>query len=183
MGMGEPLLNLENVEKSIQILTSMDGFGLSKSRITVSTAGVTKNLSNFINKYGVKLAVSVHFPTEEQRLEFMPINKLYSLSSLITELKKIKLNKRDFITIEYLMINDINDSLQHAIKLHKLVSDLKVKINLIPFNPIKTFSGKPSEDNKIEKFANYLKSKNIFTTIRKSRGKDTQGACGQFSLK
>ena len=183
MGMGEPLLNLENVEKAIQILTSMDGFGLSKSRITVSTAGVTKNLANFINKYGVKLAVSIHFPTEEQRSEFMPVNKLYSLSQLISELKKINLNKRDFITIEYLMIKDLNDSLMHAKSLLKSISNLKVKINLIPFNPIKTFTANPSSNDTIEKFANFLKAKNIFVTIRKSRGKDTQGACGQFALK
>lgn len=183
MGMGEPLLNLENIEKAIELLTNEQAFALSKSRITISTAGIINGLSNFINKWGVKLAVSLHFPTQEQRSEFMPISKTNLLKNLITELKKIKLNKRDYITIEYLMLKDINDSLDHAKKLVNLLSTLKIKINLIPYNPIESFKQEPSSEKQINIFANYLKSKNIFVSVRRSRGQESQGACGQFALK
>lgn len=183
MGMGEPLLNIVNIDKTLLLLTDDNSFGLSKRKISISTAGVTKGLSELINKYGVNLAVSVHFPSDKQRSKFMPINDKISLPQLIKELKKIKLGKRDYITIEYLMIDKINDTLVHAEMLQKLFSSLKIKINLIPYNPIKTFPENPSEEKQIDIFANYLRSKSIFVTVRRSKGSETQGACGQFVLK
>ncbi|MFH1461487.1 MAG: 23S rRNA (adenine(2503)-C(2))-methyltransferase RlmN [bacterium] len=182
MGMGEPFLNIENIEKSINRFTSKDGFGISKNKITISTAGITKGLSEFINKYNIKLAVSIHFPTDEQRSEFMPINKKTPLNELITELKNIKLKKRDYITIEYLMINKINDTILHAQKLKNLIKSLKVKVNLIPYNPTKMFKAESSKEYQINEFAKYLNSKSIFTTVRRSKGKEFLGGCGQFVL-
>lgn len=188
MGMGEPFLNTINVEKSIELFTQKKSFGISKNKISISTAGVTKGtsgitLSNFINKHQVKLAVSIHFPTDKQRSEFMPINKKIPLKELIQELKKIKLKKRDYITIEYLMIEKINDTLLHAHQLRNLLKGLKVKINLIPYNPVKMFKAKPSTESQITEFSNFLRSKSIFVNIRKSKGKDILGGCGQFALK
>ena len=183
MGMGEPFLNLKSVEKSIEILTHPDCFSLSPSKIAVSTAGVGPGIANFINKLGVRLAVSLHFPTDELRSKYMPVNKQFPINELIAELKKIKLKKRDYILIEYLMLEDINDSLVHAKQLQKLVSHLKVKINLIPYNPTKSFPAKTSSEESIEKFASYLKGKGIFTSIRRSKGTDIEGGCGQFALK
>ena len=182
MGMGEPLLNLENIKKSLKIFTGEDAFGMSKSRITISTAGVTPGLSELINEFGVKLAISLHFPTNEQRNEFMPINQTYSLQDVIIEAKKIKLNKRDYITIEYLMLQDINDSIEHAKKLIRVLSNLKVKINLIPYNTTKTLPANASTENQIDLFAKYLRSKSITVTVRRSMGKKLKGGCGQFVL-
>ncbi len=183
MGIGEPLLNLKNVEKTVKVLIDKNGFGLSKNRITLSTVGINNNLAKFINKYGIKLAVSLHFPTEAQRSEFMPINKTFSLKNLLEELKQIKLNKRDNITIEYIMIKDINDDLKDAKKLISILSGLKVKINLIPYNPIASFPEHPSEEKQINIFVNYLKSKSFFVSVRRSKGLESSGACGQFALK
>lgn len=182
MGMGEPFLNIKNIEKSIEIFTSKNVFEISKNRITISTVGITKGLSEFINKHNINLAVSIHFPTNKQRSEFIPINKKIPLESLITELKKIKLNKRKYITIEYLMIDKINDTLFHAKKLKELFKNLKIKVNLIPYNPTKMFKANSSTEDQINKFAKYLNSRSIFVTVRRSKGKDVLGGCGQFAL-
>ena len=182
MGMGEPLLNLENVQKSLEILLSKNDFGFSRNKITISTAGITNGLSNLINKYRIKLAISLHFPTDEQRNKFMPINKKFPLNKLLKESQKIKLLKRDYITIEYLMLDKINDTLEHAKKLIRLLHILKIKVNLIPYNPIETLKCKPSNENQINLFAKYLRSKSIMVTVRRSRGKNIKGGCGQFVL-
>ncbi|MFC1894404.1 23S rRNA (adenine(2503)-C(2))-methyltransferase RlmN [Candidatus Dependentiae bacterium] len=182
MGMGEPLLNLKNIEKTIQIFLDKNAFDFSKNRITLSTSGVTTGLSDLINKFQIKLAVSLHFPTDEQRSEFMPINISFSLQKLIDELKKIKLEKRSFITIEYIMLNKINDTILHAKKLIKVLHGLKVKINLIPYNSTKSLPVLPSSEEQINLFAKYLRSKKIMVTIRRSKGKKIKGGCGQFIL-
>lgn len=183
MGMGEPFLNLEAVVPSIEILTKEYGLAMSPKRITISTACPKANIANFINKYKVKLAVSLHFPTDAQRVKQMPINKAFNLSQLITELKKINLNKQELITIEYMMQHNINDSIEHAKQLVHLLRQLNVKINLIPYNPTSKFPAQPSTEEQINEFAKYLRSKNLMVTVRRSAGQDVQGACGQFALK
>ncbi|MCK4518051.1 23S rRNA (adenine(2503)-C(2))-methyltransferase RlmN [Candidatus Babeliales bacterium] len=183
MGMGEPFLNLPAVDRTVGILISEDGFGMSKSRITISTAGPTNNIADFINKHKVKLAVSLHFPTDELRSKYMPVNKNFDLSQLVEELKKIKLSKREQITIEYMMLQNINDSIEHAKQLVRLVSSLKVKINLIPYNPTKALPVKPSDEKTINEFIKYLVSKSVPVTVRRSLGAEIEGACGQFALK
>ena len=183
MGMGEPFLNQTNVTAAIDIFTHPKCIALSPSKISVSTAGVGPGIANFVNKTQIRLAVSIHFPTDEQRTEYMPVNKHFSLSELITELQKIDLKKRDYILIEYLMLGGINDSLDHAKKLHKLLANLKVKINLIPYNPTKTLSAQTSSEETINAFATYLRDKGTFTSIRRSRGIEVSGGCGQFALK
>ena len=183
MGMGEPFLNIEAVEPSIEIITENYGLAMSPKRITVSTACPKANIADFINKYKVKLAVSLHFPTDAQRVEQMPINKAFNLSQLITELKKINLSKQEFITIEYMMQHETNDSLKHAKQLAHLLHQLKVKINLIPYNTTDKFPAQPSTEDQINKFAKLLRSKGLMVTVRRSAGQDVQGACGQFALK
>ncbi|MCK4650810.1 23S rRNA (adenine(2503)-C(2))-methyltransferase RlmN [Candidatus Babeliales bacterium] len=182
MGMGEPLLNFNNVKKTIEILLDPNGFSMSKRKITISTAGIIDGLSEFINKYKIKLAISLHFPFEEQRSIFMPINRKISLESLIKELKRIKLAKRDYITIEYLMLNKINDTLKHAKQLVKILNGIKTKVNLIPYNTTTSFNVEPSSEENLNYFAKYIRSKNIMVTIRRSKGKKIKGGCGQFIL-
>lgn len=183
MGMGEPFLNLDAVSRTVESLHEQNFLGLSRSKITVSTAGVGPGIADFINKYGVKLAVSLHFPTDELREKYMPVNKAFPLAKLVSELKKINLCKRDYIMIEYIMLSGINDQIEHAKQLVKLLSSVKVKFNLIPFNPIATLDVKPSLELAIDAFASYLHSKSFMVTVRRSHGVDIQGGCGQFALK
>jgi 23S rRNA (adenine2503-C2)-methyltransferase len=183
MGMGEPFLNLEAIEPTIEILVSDYGFCYARTRITLSTAGVGPGCADFMNKYKVRLAVSLHFPTNEERSKFMPINKKFPLEKLIQELKKINLGKRDAITIEYIMFNELNDTPKHAQLLVKLLSHLKVKINLIPYNPSPDSIFKPSTEERLNLFIQALRSKSFIVTVRRSAGVDISGGCGQFALK
>lgn len=183
MGMGEPFLNKEAVGSSIDILLSDYGFGYSRTRITISTAGVDANIAQFINKYRVYLAVSLHFTNNELRSKYMPINDSFPIEKLVDELKKIKLTKRDYILIEYIMIDGVNDSLEHAKQLVRILSFVKTKVNLIPYNPTKSFEAKPSTEERLNAFAKYLQSKSIMATVRRSAGTDIDGGCGQFALR
>jgi 23S rRNA m2A2503 methyltransferase len=183
MGMGEPLLNREAVEKAIYILTHTHNFALSPSKISVSTAGVGPGIAKFVHKTRVQLAVSIHFPTHELRSEYMPINQTFPLVALVAELRKINLKRRNSIFIEYLLLQGINDSLTHAKQLLGLIGNLKVKVNLIPYNPIEKFSAEKSSEETINAFAKFLIEKGVFTTVRRSRGLDIEGGCGQFAAK
>jgi len=182
MGMGEPFLNLDAVSTAIENLLDPNLFGISRYKITVSTAGVGRGIADFVNKYKIKLAVSIHFPNNELRSRYMPINNVFPLENLIQELQAIKLGKRDYITIEYIMLDGINDQIENAKQLLRLLSNLKVKFNLIPYNPTKKLAFKPSSEDAINKFANYLKSKSFMVTVRRSYGVDIEGGCGQFAL-
>lgn len=183
MGMGEPLLNKEAVATAIENLTNPRCFALSPSKISVSTSGVGAGLAEFIEKTGVRLAVSLHFPTDELRLQYMPVNKRMPLKDLIAELGKIKLKPRDYIFIEYLMLRGVNDSLVQAKQLLGLVGNLKVKINLIPYNPTETLPAQASSEAVINNFAKFLQDKGLFVSVRRSKGVDVDGGCGQFALK
>ncbi len=187
MGMGEPFLNLDAVKRAISTLLDENLLGLSRSKITVSTAGVGPGIAAFINKFEVNLAVSLHFPNDELRSEYMPINKTFPLSKLVGELQKIELGKRDCITIEYIMLAGINDQAEHAKQLVRLLSNVKVKFNLIPYNPTNDTMQKPalraSTEKTINDFALFLKSKSFMVTVRRSHGVDIAGGCGQFALK
>lgn len=182
MGMGEPLLNLQAVDKTLEILMADYGLGMSRSRITLSTAGVSDKMADFINKHRVRLAISFHFTTDEIRNKYMPINKKFPIFTIIENLKKIKLLSHDFITIEYIMIKDINDRLEDAKRLINLLKGIKIKVNMIPLNPIKSFKEETSTEEAIDQFVRYLWSKNIIATVRRSKGKDVDGACGQLAL-
>ncbi|MDF1612777.1 23S rRNA (adenine(2503)-C(2))-methyltransferase RlmN [Stygiobacter electus] len=191
MGMGEPLLNFENTLKSIEIFTHELTKGLSRTRITVSTAGIANKIKELTDKnYRIKLALSLHSPFEEVRSKIMPINKKYSLSENLMALKEYAVKSRTRITFEYTMLKGINDRLEDAKELARICSKLPSKINIIPFNSIKHMnpSGisaelEPTPMIEIHRFADRLRSYNITVMIRETQGDDIAAACGQLAVK
>ncbi|WP_367679144.1 23S rRNA (adenine(2503)-C(2))-methyltransferase RlmN [Buchnera aphidicola] len=184
MGMGEPLLNFNNVVKSIKIMLHPLGFGFSKKKITLSTSGIVPAINQLINEVDVNLAISLHAPNDMIRSQIMPINNKYNIQMVLLAaqnyMKKSKAN-RNGITIEYVLLHNINDSLQHANQLTNILSNIKSKINLIPWNDFHGSSLSCSSNIRIQSFHNFLLKKNFFSTIRKNRGQDIQAACGQLS--
>ena len=181
MGMGEPLLNIENIDKALGIIMGENGFSLPRTKISLSTSGIVDGLSEFFNKHKIRIAVSLHFVDDEMRSKFMPVNKKYNLEQLINELKKIEFGKKDYVTIEYLMIKGLNDSLDNAKKLVRLLSNLKVKINLVPLNPTKNFPYEASDEEQLNEWVKLLWGKGFVTTVRRSKGREVGGACGQLA--
>ena len=182
MGMGEPLYNYDNLVKAIKILSDGEGIAISKRRITVSTAGMADNIPRLAKDVGTKLAVSLHAPNDELRSRIMPINRKYPLRVLIDACKAYQraLEHRQYITMEYVMLKDVNDTPQHAYELVELVKDLEVKVNLIPFNPWAGCPFEPSSNNAIHRFQRIVEAAHIPTPIRQSRGQDIMAACGQL---
>ena len=182
MGMGEPLLNFEPVIESAKIMKEQLAYGLSRKRITISTSGITPQIDKLCDEIDVSLAISLHAPTNELRDEIVPINKKYPISNLMNScynyLKSYD-GKRS-ITIEYILIDGINDSEELARKLAKLLSNISCKINLIPFNPFEGSSYRRSKRKTIENFKKILMDKGFITTLRVTRGDAIDGACGQL---
>ncbi|MEK9649518.1 MAG: 23S rRNA (adenine(2503)-C(2))-methyltransferase RlmN [Gammaproteobacteria bacterium] len=183
MGMGEPLQNTVNVTKSISVFLDQQAYGLSKRRVTLSTSGIVPEINKLANLTDVSLAISLHAPNNALRDELVPINKKYPLEELIPALQNYlkKKSSKSSITVEYVMIDGVNDSLEHARELAKLLSKLNCKINLIPFNPFEGNPHKRSQRAVIESFKDFLMSKKYITTIRTTRGDEVDGACGQLS--
>lgn len=183
MGMGEPLLNLKNLLKALKILAHPKGFNYSRKRLTVSTVGLIKEMKILSQEFPVALALSLHAPTDEIRRELIPIAKKYSVKELISACKKFPRIKNSRTTIEYIVIKGINDSIECAEKLAELLKGYPFKVNLIPFNPHPELSFERPSDEDVERFQKYLLSKNILTTIRKSKGLGINAACGQLGAK
>jgi 23S rRNA (adenine2503-C2)-methyltransferase len=183
MGMGEPLLNIDAIKGTLEALLSHDGFGLSRHRITLSTAGVVDGLIDLLTTYRVKLAVSLHFPNDDLRSQYMPINRKYPLPVLIPALKELQSKTGEDILIEYIMLRGINDQLEHARQLVGLLRGMQVKFNLIPYNPVPSLEALPSTEESINQFATYLIQHGMMTTVRRSSATDVAGGCGQFVLK
>ena len=181
MGMGEPLANFDNVKKAILILNDGDGMAISKRKITVSTCGLANKIPELAD-LGVKLAISLHAPNNKIRDQIMPINRAFPLEKLIKACKDYqkKCERRSFITMEYVMLKGVNDSIQCAEELTELVKGLEVKFNLIPFHPWMNCPFEPSAKASISKFAKYLESKWFAAPVRRSRGEDIMAACGQL---
>ncbi|WP_456397225.1 23S rRNA (adenine(2503)-C(2))-methyltransferase RlmN [Desulfurobacterium sp.] len=181
MGMGEPLLNFENVKKSIEIFTDDRMIGLSKRKITVSTCGIIPGIRRMAKETPrVKLALSLHATEDETREKLIPLNKKYPIKEIMKELKNYPADNIRRIMIEYLMLEGINDSTEDAIRLSKLVKDIPVKVNLIPFNPYPGSPFKTPSREKIEAFQKILWNRGIATFIRDSRGQDISAACGML---
>ncbi len=182
MGMGEPLMNYDNLVQAMRILMDGEGIALSKRRITVSTSGIADKIPSLADDLGVKLAVSLHAPNNEIRNKIMPINKKYPLEVLIKACKEYqaRLQHRQYITMEYVLLKDINDSIDNAKELIELVKGLEVKFNLIPFNPWVGAPFEPSSNNQIHRFAKVLEDAYLAAPIRVSRGQDIMAACGQL---
>ena len=182
MGMGEPLLNFEPVIESAKIMKDQMGYGLSRKRITISTSGITPQIDKLSKSIDVSLAISLHAPIDKLRDKIVPINKKYPISELMRSCKdylSYYAGKRN-ITIEYVLIDGVNDSPELARKLTKLLSDISCKINLIPFNPFEGSNYKRASKNNINEFKNILMKKGFITTLRITRGDAIDGACGQL---
>jgi 23S rRNA (adenine2503-C2)-methyltransferase len=184
MGMGEPLLNYANVMGGIERITSPDGLGMSPQRITLSTSGITK----MIKKLGddgarFNLALSLHSANNEQRSKIMPINDTNSLEDLIEALNYFYDKTGTRVTLEYCVINDINDDPFEAEELVAFCRKIKCKVNLIEYNPIDLAEFISSSAEKIQRFADYLEKNKVIVNVRRSRGKDIDAACGQLANK
>ena len=183
MGMGEPLDNLQEVMKALDLLTSDWGFAMSPRRITLSTVGILPALKEFLNKSECHLALSLHSPFKEERQKLMPVENKYPFNKIIDQIKEIDWSGQRKFSIEYIVFKGINDSQKHARELSLLLKGIKCKVNLIRFHPIPGSKLKGETYEKMEEFQNELKSQGIFTTIRKSRGQDIAAACGLLSTK
>ena len=186
MGMGEPLHNIDNTIKALNILTDADGFAISKRKITLSTSGIAPNIVPIIKQTGVKLAISLHAPNDKLRSEIMPINKKYPLDTVLKACAEYqKLDGSRFITFEYLMLKDFNDGIEHAKELVSLMKKYKLgaKFNLINFNPWEGCNYEPSSKSRITAFAKELEKGGFEAPLRKPRGQDILAACGQLKSK
>jgi 23S rRNA (adenine2503-C2)-methyltransferase len=185
MGMGEPLANYDNVARALVLMTHPDGLNLSRRRVTLSTSGLVPQIDRLGQEFGgqVQLAVSLHQVDNERRSALMPINKKYPLEELIAALRRYPLPKRRRITIEYTLVQGQNDSLEDARKLVGLMRGLKVKVNLIPMNPIEASSLGPSSWATVDEFQQSLIDSGIATFVRRRKGDDIAAACGQLALK
>lgn len=183
MGMGEPLLNYENVLRSIELLTSPMGQALSPTRITLSTVGVVNGIRRLADEhFACGLALSLHCADENKRMGIIPSTKTFSLAKISEALQYFHKKTNQRISIEYLLIANENDSMEDAEKLWNFCRPFPVKINLIEYNDNK-LSFKKSPAKQLEKFVGYLESKNMVVTIRHSRGQDIEAACGQLLVK
>ncbi|HDP76114.1 MAG TPA: 23S rRNA (adenine(2503)-C(2))-methyltransferase RlmN [Bacteroidales bacterium] len=183
MGMGEPLDNLDNVLKSLEILTSKWGMGWSTKRITVSTIGLIPAMKQFLEKTNCHLAISLHTPFDDERRMLMPIQNVYPIADVVDELKKHRFSDHRRVSFEYIMFDGMNDTPRHIKELVKLLNGINCRINLIRFHPIPDSPLRTSPDVRIIQFRDSLTAKGIFTTIRASRGQDIQAACGLLSTK
>lgn len=182
MGMGEPLLNFDNVSRAISILTSENGFNISRRKITLSTCGIINGIERILlEKHPIELAISLHSAINEKRDEIIPINKSNPLEDLYTILQEYQRQSKRRLTFEYVMIAGFNITEKDANALADFVHDFDHVVNLIPYNPIDGVDFKAPTDKKIEKFINVLKNiRNVNITLRKEKGQDIDGACGQL---
>jgi 23S rRNA (adenine2503-C2)-methyltransferase len=184
MGMGEPLLNYANVLAGIEKITSPEGLGMSPQRITLSTAGIAKMIMKLgDDQVRFNLALSLHAANNEKRSTIMPINDSNSLEDLIEAINYFHEKTGTRITLEYCVINDINDDPMEAEELIAFARQIKCKVNLIEYNPIDFAEFQSSSTEKIQRFADYLERHKIIVNIRRSRGKDIDAACGQLANK
>ena len=181
MGQGEPFDNLDNVLKATTILTADEGYAWSPKRITVSTVGLRKGLKRFLDESECHLAISLHNPFHEQRAMLMPAEKSYGLQEMIDLLKTYDFTHQRRLSFEYIMFDGVNDTMEHARELLRLLNGMECRMNLIRFHAIPNVDLKGSPDDQILKFRNYLTTHGLFSTIRASRGQDIYAACGLLS--
>ncbi|MCL5255945.1 MAG: bifunctional tRNA (adenosine(37)-C2)-methyltransferase TrmG/ribosomal RNA large subunit methyltransferase RlmN [Gammaproteobacteria bacterium] len=182
MGMGEPLLNVKNVVPAMELMLEDFGFGLSKRRVTLSTSGVVPALDKLRDQIDVALAISLHAPTNELRDEIVPINKKYPIEEFLASSRRYVENSKaqSKVTVEYVMLDHINDSTDQAHQLAKVLKDTPSKINLIPFNPFPGSDYGRSSNSRIDRFSKVLMDYGYTVIVRKTRGDDIDAACGQL---
>jgi 23S rRNA (adenine2503-C2)-methyltransferase len=183
MGMGEPLANLDAVVRAVKIMLHQSGYGLSRRHLTVSTAGLVPAMEEFVHQVPAKLAVSLNATTDEVRSRIMPVNRKFPLKVLMACCRNLPLMHTDRVTFEYVMLKGIHDSSADARRLVSLLSGIRAKVNLIPFNPYPGVEYGRPDQGQVEAFRELLASRNISAFVRRSRGDTLQGACGQLVVK
>ncbi|PKF66847.1 bifunctional tRNA (adenosine(37)-C2)-methyltransferase TrmG/ribosomal RNA large subunit methyltransferase RlmN [Haemophilus influenzae] len=184
MGMGEPLLNVANVVPAMEIMLDDFAYGLSKRRVTLSTSGVVPALDNLSKMIDVALAISLHAPNDELRDEIVPINKKYNIKTLIDSVNRylnVSNANHGKVTIEYVMLDHVNDGIEHAHQLAEVLNNTPCKINLIPWNPFPEAPYAKSSNTRIDRFQKTLMEYGFTVIIRKTRGDDIDAACGQLA--
>lgn len=181
MGQGEPMDNIDNVLKSTEILTSDYGYAWSPKRITVSSVGIKNKLKRFLDESECHIAISMHSPLHEQRMQLMPAEKQMPIKEVVELLKQYDFTHQRRASFEYIVFDGVNDSPAHAREIIRLVSGLECRINLIRFHTIPDVNLHGTDDSKMEIMRDYLPSHGVFTTIRASRGQDIFAACGLLS--
>jgi 23S rRNA (adenine2503-C2)-methyltransferase len=184
MGMGEPLANFDAVVAALRLMLDDHAYGLSRRRVTVSTAGVVPAMDRLRQEVPVALAVSLHAPDDGLRDRLVPLNRKYPLKTLMAACKRyLEDAPRDFITFEYVLLDGVNDSDAHAQALLRLVHDVPSKFNLIPFNPFPNSGFRRSRPERVRRFQEILLAAGVVATVRKTRGDDIDAACGQLAGK
>lgn len=183
MGMGEPFDNLDEVLRSLEILTSEWGYGMSPRRITVSTIGIIPGMLTFLERSEAHLAVSLHTPFHEERQKLMPVQVAYPVDAVVDEIKSWDFGRQRRVSFEYILFEGLNDTQEHVNELARLLSGLKCRINLIRFHPVPGTPLKSPDEKTIQQFKDALNKKGILTTVRASRGQDIYAACGLLSTK
>jgi 23S rRNA (adenine2503-C2)-methyltransferase len=182
MGMGEPLLNLDNVIPALRLMLEDNAYGLSRRRVTVSTAGVVPGMDRLRDECPVALAVSLHAPNDALRDRLVPVNRKYPLAELIAACNRyLEKAPRDFITFEYVMLEGVNDANDQAHELVGLAARVRCKFNLIPFNPFPNSGFRRSSPERIRRFGEVLQRAGLTVTTRKTRGDEIAAACGQLA--
>lgn len=183
MGMGEPLLNMKNLLPALKLMLDDLGFGLSKRRVTVSTSGVVSGLDQMTGSIDVALAISLHAPNDALRSQIMPINDRWDIEDFLASVRRYIASSnanRGKVTVEYVLLDHVNDDMDHARELAALMKDTPCKINLIPFNPYPGSPYKKPSNSRIDRFMKTLMQYDYTVTIRKTRGDDIDAACGQL---
>ncbi|USD61015.1 bifunctional tRNA (adenosine(37)-C2)-methyltransferase TrmG/ribosomal RNA large subunit methyltransferase RlmN [Vibrio sp. SCSIO 43140] len=183
MGMGEPLLNMKNLMPALELMLDDLGFGLSKRRVTVSTSGVVSGLDQMTGQIDVALAISLHAPNDKLRSEIMPINDRWDIQDFLASVRRYIASSnanRGKVTVEYVLLDHVNDDMDHARELAELLKDTPAKINLIPFNPHPGSPYKKPSNSRIDRFMKTLMKYDYTVTVRKTRGDDIDAACGQL---
>jgi 23S rRNA (adenine2503-C2)-methyltransferase len=182
MGMGEPLANFENVVTAMRLMLDDHAYGLSRRRVTVSTAGLVPGIDRLREECPVSLAVSLHAPNDELRNELVPINRKYPIKELLAScLRYVEAAPRGYVMFEYVMLAGVNDTVFQARELAALVKDVPCKVNLIPFNPFPGVQYERSSPGAIDRFREVLMQAGLIATVRKTRGEDIDAACGQLA--
>jgi 23S rRNA (adenine2503-C2)-methyltransferase len=183
MGMGEPLDNLENTLKSLEILTSDWGLGFGNQRVTVSSVGLLPALETFFRRSRVRFALSLHNPFEDERRQILPVQNVHSLVDVIAFLKEAQKTDGRRLSIEYIAFSGVNDTPRHVKELVRLLHGLKIRVNLIRFHPIPGTPLTGSDEKTLVQMRDALTERGIPATIRRSRGQDIYAACGLLSTK
>jgi 23S rRNA (adenine2503-C2)-methyltransferase len=182
MGMGEPLDNLKAVLSTLEILNAEWGFGFSPKKVTVSTIGIIDGLDLLLEASDCRLALSLHSPFPDERADLIPYERRYPVMQVLDLFRRADLGRRR-LTVEYLMIDGLNDSARHSKELSRILEGLGARVNLIPYHPIPDFPGTPSPAGRIETFRDDLNHRGQVATIRRSRGLDIDAACGLLTTK